>query len=303
MFSWYPEYEPRIAQVQLVLLMLGMGANLRLNDFVAVIRKPKSFLSAFVGQMLVVPFVAVAINHLFGLEGGVAVGLILVSAMPGGALSKLFAYLGRGNLPLSITLSAFTTLSSLVFVPLWLNLLAAEYVPAGFTVPADRVMIDVALFLVLPVIVGMVIGRCFPRRKGTFSRVCVRTGLLLVVVMVVGSLGSGRIQPGEHGLKLPIAIILFCLLGMQINQLPFHLLGWPRADRMSAGIEVTMRNINLALLIYSDFFAKDETLRGGVLFVILFYAAVAMIAAVPLTLRLRRLAMREELEQGPLPPR
>lgn len=292
MFSWYPQYEPLIAQIQLVLLMVGMGTSLQVKDFIEVLSKPRSFIAAFLGQVLITPFLALGINHLFDLQGGVAVGLILVSAMPGGALSKLFTYLGRGNIPLSITLSAFTTLSSLLFVPLWLNLLTAEYVPEGFSVPADRVIADVALFLVLPVIVGMVIGRRLPAHKDRIGRICVRLGLLVVAVMIIGSLGSGRITPDEHGLMLPLAIILFCLASQQINQIPFYLFRWPRADRMSAGIEVTMRNINLALLINAEFF-QGTSLGGGVLFVLLFYAAVAMFAGVPLVLRNRRLAKRE----------
>lgn len=298
MFSWYPDYEASLAQAQLVLFMLGMGANLTLGEFAHVFRAPRPFLAALIGQVLVVPLLAVVVNHLFGLESGLAVGLVLVAAMPGGALSKLITYFGRGNIPLSITLSAFSTLATIVFVPLWLNLLAAEYVPEDFSVPADKVVLDVALFLLLPLVVGMLVGRCWPRQRHRFARTCIRVGLVLVIVMVVGSLQSGRIDPGAHGLKVPLAIILFCVGGMQLNQLPFWIMRWPRADRMSAGIEVTMRNINLALLLYAEFFAQNAALRGGVLFVILFYAAVAMIAGFLLAGR-HRLMLRG---QQPHPP-
>jgi len=145
----------------------------------------------------------------------------------------------------------------------------------------------------LPLAVGMFIGRRIPRRRHLFARVCLRLGLLFVVVMVTGSLGSGRIRPMEHGIVVPLAIIFFCLAGMQGNQLPFWIMRWPRADRMAAGIEVTMRNINLALLLYAEFFAQDETLREGVLFVVLYYAAVAMIAGVLLAARHRYMARDE----------
>src|SRR5579884_64064 len=99
MLPWYPDYEHPIARVQLVLFMLGMGATLSVADFLTIFRRPQSFLAAFVAQVLVLPWLAVAVNWLGRLEGGLAIGLVIVAAMPGGSLSKLFTYLGRGNVP------------------------------------------------------------------------------------------------------------------------------------------------------------------------------------------------------------
>lgn len=136
----------------------------------------------------------------------------------------------------------------------------------------------------------MLIGRRLPRHRKGISRWCVRLGFVIVVVMVAGALGSGRIKPASYGWGAPLAIILFCVLGMQLNMLPFYLFPWPRADRMTAGIEVTMRNMNLALLLYAGLFAKNEEIGPGVLFVVLFYAATAMGAGLPLALNHRRMA-------------
>ena len=98
---------------------------------------------------------------------------------------------------------------------------------------------------------------------------------------------------------VPLAIILFGLAGMQIAMLPFRLFRWPRADTVVAGIEVTMRNMNLALLIKAVLFPENgpEELRelgAQMMFVILFYAAAAMGEGLPLALRFRRKARREE---------
>jgi bile acid:Na+ symporter, BASS family len=292
MFDWYPDYEYPLARLQLVLFMLGMGATLAIPDFVAVFRRPRSFVAAFGVQVFVLPWLAVAINFLARLEGGLAVGLVLVALMPGGALSKLFTYLGRGNVPLSISLSAFTTLASLVTVPVFLKMLAARYIPDNFHMPTGAVVLDVALCLVLPLCAGMGLARLWPERKGAFARWCVRLGFVVVAVMVFGSLG--RINPGEHGLGVAVAIILFCLAGQQLSMLPFYLLRWPRRDRMAAGIEVTMRNMNLALLLKAILFPPDDPLGSGVLFVILFYAGTALVAGVPLALNHRRLSRREK---------
>jgi bile acid:Na+ symporter, BASS family len=298
MFDQYPAYEPHFAQVQLVCFMLAMGTTLSLSDFALVFRQPKSFVAALLMQLLVIPWVAVLIDVVGGLDEGIAVGLVLVAAMPGGAMSKLFSYLGRGNAALSISLTAFTTLASLVTVPAMLQLLVSRYIQENFEMPVGRIFLDLVLFLLLPLVLGMVAARVWPAWRRVIARWSVRVGLVVVVVMVAGSLGSGRIRPGEYGWGPPIAIILFCLIGQQVGMLPFYIFGLPRSDRMAAGIEVTMRNMNLALLLTSRLFPGTDALGSGVLFVVLFYAATAMVAGVPLVLNHRWLWRRDALYKG-----
>jgi BASS family bile acid:Na+ symporter len=298
MLESYQEYQEWLARIQLIFFMLGMGLNLTVHDFVRVARQPRSFLFAIVGQVCVIPFLALGINHLFGLEPRIALGLILVAAMPGGTISKVFTYLGRGNVPLSITLTAVSTLATLVTVPVTLRLLASAYVPDDFDMPQGRIIADVFLFLLIPLAAGMILARLVPLYRHPIARWCVRIGFVFVLLIVVGSLGSGQIRPAEHGLVVPLAIILFCVAGQQLNMVPFYVLPISRSDRLAAGIEVTMRNMNLALLLNSSLFTSSPALHDGGLFVILFYGAVAFGAGVPLALNHRRLWRREHAAQA-----
>jgi bile acid:Na+ symporter, BASS family len=297
MFTYYADLEDFLAKAQLVLFMLGMGATLRPGDFVGVALRPRFFFIGAACQFLLTPAVAVAIKRLWDLEAGIAVGLILVSAMPGGQISKLFTYFARGNLALSISLTACGTLGSVVTVPLLLELLAADELRQNsVALPAGLVIRDVAVFLLLPLLVGMMVGRLAPSRRMVFSKICIRIGLVFVAAMITGALGSGRIQPTAYGWKAPLAIIVFCLAAMQLSLLPFRILGWPRQDAVAIGIEVTMRNMNLALLLAVQLFPATadaaDTVGEGVLFVVLYYGATALVAGLPLALRYRRMARR-----------
>lgn len=294
MFEHYPDYEIWFARTQLILFMLGLGVHLRVADFIDVLRRPRSFLLGFVGHVAVIPLVAVALNHLFALEPRFALGLILVSAMPGGGMSKVFVFLGRGNAALSITLTALSTFATLVTVPAILHLLAADYVPADFTMPVTEIVIDVLVFLIAPLVAGMALARVVPEQRRAIGRWAVRIGFVAVAGMIVGALGSGRIRPGEYGLLVPIPIILLCLIGQQLNMVPFYMFNLPRSDRLAVGIEVTMRNMNLALLLNTSLFADNVDLYGGVLYVVLFYAATAMICGFPLAMNHRRLWQRQD---------
>lgn len=293
MLEHYADYELHLARVQLVCFMLAMGSTLAVRDFVAVARRPQSFVCGIVVQLFVLPWLAVAIDLAMRLPQGIAVGLVLIAAMPGGALSKLFSYIGRGNAALSIALTAFTTLASVLTVPVLLQLLVAHYIRAEFAMPAgDILAFDLALCLLLPLLAGMLAGRLWPQQRGAIARWCVGIGLMVVVLMIAGSLASGRIQPGAYGLRVPIAIVLFCVVGQQLSMLPFYVMRWPRADRMAVGIEVTMRNMNLALLLKARLFPEADAAGNGVLFAVLFYAAAAMGAGLPLALNHRRLSRR-----------
>ena len=294
MFERYPDWEYTFAALQLIAFMLAMGAKLVPGQFLHVWKKPRSFLVALGGHLLVIPLAAVAMNHLFGLDTGLAVGMILVAAMPGGTMAKIFTYFGHGNVPLSITLSVVSTLLTLVTIPVMLPLLTRG-MPEDFNLPIPKIIAEFALYLLLPLGVSMVLCGRWPILKKPLSRWGVRLGLLVVLIMIVGSLGSGRIKPGAYGWSAPLAIIFFCVLGQQINQLPFYLFRWPRTDRIAAGMEVTMRNMNLALLLYASLFADDPHIGREVLFVLLFYAATALIVGTPLALRHRRMGKREKL--------
>jgi BASS family bile acid:Na+ symporter len=299
MFNSYPQYEYLLAQVQLVCFMLGMGATLSGADFAGIFRSPKYLLAGFAGQYLLAPLLAVALTQWFRLEPGIAVGLVLISAMPGGPLSKVFAYLGRGNLALSISMTVIGTLGSIVSVPVLLRFLAYAHIPEEFRMPVDLVIRDVTLFLLFPLGLGMKIAQWFPERRQIFSKWCIRAGFVVVAVVITGALGSERIKPRENGWQVPLAIILFCLLTMQGAMAPFRILGWPKPDCLAVGIEVTMRNMNLALLLKSLLFPAKEDMvdpiGNGVLFVILFYAGAAMVAGVPLMLNFRRMIGKEQL--------
>ena len=129
MFDFYPAYEEHFAQVQLSLFMLGMGATLSVGDFAGVLRRPRSLAVALTGQIVVSPLIALAVSHLFGLTAGIALGLILTAAMPGGATAKAFVVLARGSAPLAISLTVASTLAAIVTVPLTLQLCAANTSP------------------------------------------------------------------------------------------------------------------------------------------------------------------------------
>jgi hypothetical protein len=211
MFNFYPAYEEHFAQVQLCLFMVGMGVTLCLGDFLQVLRRPRSLVVALAGQIVVSPLIALAVSMLFGLTGGIAVGLILTAAMPGGATGKGFVFFARGNAPLAISLTAISTLAAIVTVPLTLQIVAREHVPADFAMPIGRIVRDVSCFVLAPLAAGMCLGALNPRRRDVISRWSIRAGFVVVLAMVVCAIGSHYtlrlvVPVDQHGALSPAGL-------------------------------------------------------------------------------------------------
>jgi len=300
MFDWYREYESLLATIQVVMVMFGMGTTLFLRDFASILKHPRSLLVGCLCQFFLVPALVLLTIHLCQYDAGISLGLILIAAMPGGPLANLFTYMSQGNLALSITLTGLGTLLGLVTIPLMLNTFAQGYLPENIVMPVDVILTDIALYLLLPVATGMFIRRIAPKAVPFLSTWLVRCGLIILISMVVGSLGSGRIEPLSYGVMTPLTIIVLCLCIQNFSMLIFLVLRWPVADQTAVGVSVTIRNINLALLLATRLFPASEqtdshSLGGGVLYVILFWGALSLIVCVPTIFVQRRMLTVEAL--------
>ena len=313
MFDAYVRHEWWFAATQLALAMLGMGATLRVADFVGVFRQPRAFLVGALVQVLGVPLLALAINATLAPPPGIAFGLVLVTAMPGGAMSNVATYFARGNVALSIALTGVITLTCMATTPLVLRLLAGDLVRSDFAMPVDAIAVDIAVCLLAPLVLGMAVGAALGTtvRRSAFARWCVRFSLTVVVAIAVGSAGAGRLDAGAHSATPMIAIVLLVVLSQLAGTLPGWLVGLPRADLAAIAIETTIRNTNLALLLKASLFpvvpGVADPLADGVLFTALLYGGAAAPLSIPLVLAHRRLARRQrhapdDTRLAPTPP-
>ena len=297
----YAQLEQPFARTQLVLFMMGMGATLSVSDFTIIFRKPRSLSVGLAGQLLLIPVVAFLVGKIAGLSPGVITGLVMVASLPGGNISKMFTFLARGNVALSITMSACATLLCIVTIPLVFKLLLPEVLESADSTRwvELEIVAELAFFLILPVVLGMLFARFWPKYQKVFSKWMIRLGFVIAGFMVLGSLGSGRIEPFSKGWMVPVTIIIFCILAQQLPMLPFRFLKWPDKDCVSVGIESTMRNINLALALLALLFppgSPNAKVGSDVLFVALYYGGTAFFLGIPLVVRMRRVIRRQELE-------
>ena len=149
--------------VALVIIMLGLGLSLKLQDFSQVVLRPKALLVALVVQILVLPVICFGIVSVSALPPAMAVGMMLLAASPNGPSAVLYTHLAKGDTALSLTLTAITSLVALVSVPLITNFSLLHFYGAGHIIPLpiEKFLQFFAVVLV-PVSIGIAVRHRYP---------------------------------------------------------------------------------------------------------------------------------------------
>ncbi len=283
MGALYVQYEYWIAVFQLVMAMLGMGATLTARDFRDVVREPKSVSLGLVVQIMLVPLAAYVFLRALGIQGGVAIGLALIAAIPGGTTSNIFTFFARGNSALSITITGLTTLACLITTPLILTVLISDSLPAGFTMPRAQIVKEIALTLLLPLALGMSYLYLYPRAAPMVSKWCIRASLLGIVLIVVGSISAGRLDLQQFGSTNVMLVVLFTLVLAATGAIAPRLFRLARVDSIAIEFEVIVRNTNLGVLLKASLFPASVDATSGlgdtILFTVLLYGGLQLLIA------------------------
>jgi BASS family bile acid:Na+ symporter len=293
MVDFYLQNEYWFAAVQLALAMFGMGATLTVRDFREVMLEPKAVSIGMLVQLLAVPLLAWAFIASADISTGVLIGIALIAAIPGGTTSNIFTYLTGGNAPLSISITALTTLACLLTTPLILNLLVSNYMPADFSMPAQQIATEIGIYLLLPLILGMLVYQFAPDRAPLLSKWAVRASLFTIVLIVAGSTASGRLDFSAFQTSDLLVFGLFIALLSATGALVAKLTGLNLPDVTAIEMEVVVRNINLGLLINASLFPAASSADSGignlVLFTLLLYGGLQLaLGTVLIVLRKRQ---------------
>jgi len=280
-FSHYADYEYLLASSQLFLAMLGMGALLAPKDFISEVRQPRSLCIGLGFQWMLVPVIALAVAALAPVPTGVAIGIMLIAAVPGGTLSNILTHFGRGNIALSISLTSITTVAALITTPLLLQLMMAEHLPDNFEMPTMDIARDILLTLIFPLLAGMVIKVKTPEiTSERFSKWLIRASLLLVVMMAIGASGSGRLNPQAYGAISIGVVVLFCIALKLASVAVARVTNIPARDGLAVVVEATFRNLSLAVAVKAIVFPAQsgiiDPIGDAVLFTTFLYGIISV---------------------------
>ena len=257
-FRWFVDKDNKILGIKLIhiglgLIMFGMGITLSFDDFRAVLKMPRAVIAGVGAQFTVMPLLGFALAQLFSLEAGLAVGLILVSCCPGGTASNVVTYLARANLPLSVLMTMFSTLSAIVMTPLLTGWLAGKYVD----IDRWNLFLNMVAVVLLPVIAGVLLNRFLPRAVRHVTPWSPLLSVVIIVLIVGGIIGNARGAIIEHAGSLLIVVFLLHAGGFGIGYALAALFRFKTAFQRTLSIEVGMQNSGLGSSL-----AKTEKFQG-----------------------------------------
>ena len=153
-----------IGPLILAFIMFSLGIGLTLEDFKRVIVKPKDFFVGAISQIIILPIIALILVFLFPIPVELKIGLILLAAAPGGVTTNVITKFAKGDVALSITLTAVISLLCFITIPLIFSL--TYPIITGQTLPFDysigSIIVQIFLITTVPVILGMIFKAIFP---------------------------------------------------------------------------------------------------------------------------------------------
>ncbi|SHL15965.1 bile acid:sodium symporter family protein [Xylanibacter ruminicola] len=232
-------------------IMFGMGLTLSPQDFRIVFSRPKDILIGCLAQFTVMPLLALGLSWAFALPKELALGVILVGCCPGGTASNVITYLAKGDLALSVGMTATSTLLAPLLTPLLVWLLA------GTMVEVDTIgmLLSIIYVVIAPIVVGLIFQRYLPK----FTRSIVpylpafSSIAIAFVVGIIVAHNADRLLVG--GLIVVLVVILHNLCGLSLGYAIGRLLGLAEPKKRAISIEVGMQNSGLASSLATLHFA------------------------------------------------
>ena len=250
------EIVTKIAPLGLALIMLGLGMSLAVKDFTRIVKFPKDFLVGLTCQMLVLPIIAFILIKLLNTPLELALGVMIISAAPGGVTSNVLTKFADGDVALSITLTAIVSLISIISVPfiifLSIDLLNINYITKEFSM----ISISLKMFFVVtvPVLIGMII-RHFAKNLilnniRLIQRISITLFVLVFIAIYIEEWDNISKFIKQAGLIALILNVVMMIVGFYIAK--FFTSGAPQQRCIS--LECGLQNGTLAVFVSTQLF-------------------------------------------------
>lgn len=261
-------------------IMLGLGLGLTVEDFRRVARYPRAVLVGLALQTLLLPWVAFGLALAFRLPPELAVGLMLLAASPGGATANIYSHLARGDVALNITLTAINSVLCLLTLPVILNLALEYFLGAGqYVPPPTRKIIEVAVIILLPVLLGMTVRGLFPALASRAEKPLRLLAILVLVLLIVAAVAQSWQVLASYFAVVGAACLLFNLASMAAGYWAPLALRLPRGQAIAIAMEIGIHNGTLAIFIALNVLDNATIAAPAAVYSLLMFLTAAAFAA------------------------
>ncbi len=236
----------------LMIVMLGMGLTLKLSDFKACFTNPKGVIGQTILRYTVTPAIAVGLTKLFHLPQELTIGFILVAVCPGGTASNVMTFLAKGDVALSVAMTAVATLLSPIVTPMLTLFLVGEKLDVSFL----SMFLSIVKVVVVPIVAGVVINKAIPSLSERLQKVLPMVSVIAITLIVGAVVSNNAARILSAGLVIIAVVALLNISGYCTGTILAKLLGYDMPQVNAIAIETAMQNSGLATSLAASNFAS-----------------------------------------------
>ena len=233
------------------IVMFGMGMTLKLSDFKVVFTKPKAVITGILSQFIIMPLLAFLLVKIFNLDPALAVGVILVGSCPGGTSSNVMTYLAKGDVALSVGMTACTTILAPVVTPALVLLLGGETINVSYM----SMLMSIVQVVLVPIVLGFVINHFFEKFAQACAKVLPLVSVIAICLIIMAVVAANAAKIMTVGWLIVVVVMLHNLCGYALGYGVGKVLGLSRNQMRTLSIEVGMQNSGLATSLATVHFA------------------------------------------------
>ena len=249
--------------IALAFIMFALGLGLTGTDFLRVIKQPKDFFVGAISQIILLPVIAFVLVKIWPISPELAIGVMIIAAAPGGVTSNILTSFARGDVALSVSLTAIISLLSVITVPFIivtsLGLLGSENVSQNISLTS--MAISMFLIVTVPVIIGMIFRRFASNTAINFEPIAKKISVVLFIIVLLGAILAEKDNIVSYFADAGLITFVLNVLMMIVAFYVAQLLGTGNAQKKCIAIECGLQNGTLAIFV-------GTTLFGGGAFVI-----------------------------------
>lgn len=239
--------------VSLFVIMTGMGLSLTIADFIRVLKYPKAVFLGFLNQIVLLPLIAYGLIQLFDVSNDIAMGVMILSACPGGPTSNLVTHLAKGDTALSVSLTAVNSIVTIITIPLIVNFAIGEFMLGSDEIasPIGAIIGALLVIIALPLTIGMTLKNKKPQLALKMDKPVRIASTVIIVLVIVGIVFKERAQLADRISESFAIVISLNLVTMFVGFLTARLFKLNFKQALTICLESGNQNGTLAIQISS----------------------------------------------------
>ncbi len=263
----------------LFVIMLGMGLGLVPEDFKNVLKFPKAAIIGLVNQLIILPLVAFGICIAFDLRAELAVGLMILAACPGGATSNLISHLAKGDVALSISLTAVTSFITVLTIPIIINFSLEYFMTEGeiIKLPVLKTIAQVVGITILPVSIGMLIKKYKTELSTKVDKPVKIASAIILIVIILGAILKNKENLVEFFAQVGSAALMLNIGTMTIGYFSSKILGLKENQQRTISIESGIQNGTLGIAIAASILKNNQMAISPAIYSLIMFFTVGVL--------------------------